>query len=102
MGAFNLNSRYPLTAFQRTPADNLPTEYVDLYFDRFARVSEVNPPSEEDIRLHALLYQRCNAVHRQRQRLRSRIARFLQDNRLVRWLASVRRTSRRLRPGGGS
>jgi hypothetical protein len=100
MDAFNLNSRYQLAAFSRTPEPKLPAEYVDLYFDRYARISEVNPPSEEDKRLHALLYQRCNASYRERQRLGSKIARFLRDNRLVHWLTFVRGRPRQQRPGG--
>jgi hypothetical protein len=90
MSTQNPHGRYPWAASKHGPVDNLHTEYLDLYFDRYARVSREKPPSEEDVRLHALLYKRSIAMHRERQRLGSRIARFLRDNLLIRWLVSVR------------
>jgi hypothetical protein len=91
MSVRNPQGRYLLAALQRMPAEDPLREYVDHYFDRYARFSKENPPSEEDMRLHALLYQRSTALHHERHSLASKIVGFLRANGLLRWLASVRR-----------
>jgi hypothetical protein len=87
------NRGYPPAAFRRMSAHSLPADGVDLYFELYARAVEEKPPFEA-VRLNALPRKPLTAAPRYQHGLGQTIARFLGDNRVVRWLVSKREKRR--------